>query len=1025
MFVDLVGSTALSARLDPGDMREIIGAYHRCCAEQITKAGGFVAKYMGDGVLAYFGYPQAHEDDAERAVEGGLSLVHAVPMLRTGHEATLQVRVGIATGLVVVGDLIGEGDAQERGVVGDTPNLASRLQAFAEPGQVVISDATRRLTGGMFEYRDLGGVVLKGLSEAVRSWQVLGTSAVESRFEAQHEIGLTPMVGREEELELLLRRWHRAKSGYGQVVLLSGEPGIGKSRLTVALQERLQAEPHTRLRYFCSPHHQDSPLHPIVARLERAAGFTRDDAPRMKLEKLTALLAPATPTEEDVALLADLLSIQLTDRHPPLNFSPQRKKEKTLEALFRQLEGLARRQPVLMIFEDVHWIDPTSRELLDFTIEQARRLPILLLVTFRSEFSPPWTGLPHVTVLTLNRLRHRDGAALVERIIGTRTALPHDVVEVIIERTDGIPLFLEELTKTVLEGGGDIREPASPSSSAQISIPPTLHASLMARLDRLGSRAKKIAQVGAAIGREFSYELMSRVAQESDDVLEASLKRLIDAGLVFCRGTPPHAILLFKHALVRDAAYESLLRGRRQQLHARIGGVIEECFPALAEVEPELLAQHFSEANLAVKASAYRERAGDRAVARSAYAEAVAQYNAGLEEAGRLPEGLERMRREIGLLLKLGPTLFITATPDMTGVYHRAYGLAKNLGDGPELFKATWGLWLDAAITFRLDEAALRAEELTALSLRLDDEDLLLEADHCRWSTANYRGDMATVLKASRVGIERYNRTRHRRLGTQFLAGHDPGVCALEVHGAALWHAGFVDQAMRHADQGIALAETLNHPYSLAFALSSSIMTFQLTGDREKCRRVAKRIIEMDRKYDFPRGRALGIFISGWVGAAGSSCAEGLEMMEAEFAAFTRDHLRRFWLSALLAEARVEAGRLADALALLCQTLQHVVRPDIGYYLSEIYRLQGELLLASSQGAPSAERCFHAAIQTARRQGTFSLQLRAATSLARLWRDQGKRTEACDLLAPAYGWFTEGFDTPDLKEAKALLDELA
>jgi len=550
MFCDLVGSTPLSARLDPEDLRGIIGAYHRCVTETVEGFAGFVARYMGDGVLVYFGYPQAHEDDAERATRCGLALVDRVPHLNQAEE--LHARVGIATGLVVVG-----GEVVEHDVAGDTPNLAARLQALAEPDAVVIAGSTRRLTGDLFEYQDLGEIELKGIPGPVSAWQALRPSVVVSRFEALRGATLSPLLGRDEEIELLLRRWARAKAGDGQVVMISGEPGIGKSRLTAALQERLKAEPHLRLRYFCSPYHQDSALFAFIDQLGRAAGFGRDDTAAAKLKKLEALLALAAPPDEDVALIADLLLLPASDYHPLPNLSPQRKKEKTLEALIRQLEGLARQQPIAMVFEDAHWIDPTSRELLDLVVERVYRLPVLLIVTFRPEFRPPWTGQPQVTMLALNRLDRRDRTALIEQIAGS-TALPDEVIDQIADRTDGVPLFIEELTKSVLESG----VPA-------VGIPTTLHDSLMARLDRL-SPVRRVAQIGAAIGREFPYALLRTISRIPEDELRSALSQLVASELVFQRGTPPDAVYAFKHALVQDAAHGSLLRATRQQLHADI-----------------------------------------------------------------------------------------------------------------------------------------------------------------------------------------------------------------------------------------------------------------------------------------------------------------------------------------------------------------------------------------------------------------------------------------------------------------------
>src|SRR5271166_3852542 len=570
MFCDLVGSTALASRLDPEDMRGILGAYCGCCADLITKAGGFVAKYLGDGVLAYFGYPLAHEHDAEHAVQAGLALVEAAPKLTTAAGAPLQVRVGIATGLVVVGDLIGAGAAQEQAVVGETPNLAARMQALAEPGAVVIADATRRLLGNLFELKDLGARDLKGIAGPARAWAALRARSLESRFDALHTSGLTALVGREEESELLLRRWSRAKTGEGQVVLLSGEAGIGKSRLTAALQERLAGEPHTRLRYFCSPQRTDSAFHPIIGQMERAAGLAYDDKPQAKLDKLDAVLAQPSTSPEDAALFAEMLSLPNDGRYPALELAPEQRRQRTLEALMSQLAGLARRQPVLMIFEDAHWIDPTSLEVLSRTVDRIKTLPALLIVTFRPEFNAPWVGQPHVTSLTLNRLGEREAAAIIAGLAGDK-ALPADVMAEIVERTDGIPLFVEEMTKAVLEAEseGTVRRTVAATPSPALAVPASLHASLMARLDRLG-QAKEVAQIGAVIGREFSHVLLASVAGDTEADLKAALDQLIQAGLLFRQGMPPHATYLFKHALVQDAAYGTLLREPRRALHARI-----------------------------------------------------------------------------------------------------------------------------------------------------------------------------------------------------------------------------------------------------------------------------------------------------------------------------------------------------------------------------------------------------------------------------------------------------------------------
>jgi class 3 adenylate cyclase len=658
MFCDLVGSTPLSARLDPEDLRGIINAYHRCCTELVERNDGFVAKYMGDGILAYFGYPQAHEHDAERAVRAGLNLVEAVPKLATNAGSPLQIRIGIATGLVVVGDLIGTGAAQEQAVVGETPNLAARLQALAEPNSVVIAASTRRLTGGLFEYRDLGAITLKGFVENVPAWQVLGASAVESRFEAMRT-AMTPLVGRNEEIDLLLRRWQQAKRGDGQVVLISGEPGIGKSRIAETIVQRLSNEPHIRLRYFCSPHHQDSALYPSIVQLERAAGFRRGDNDEQRLNKLEAVLAQGTDDlSEPAHLLADLLSIPTGDRYPALNLTPQKRKEKTLHAQLAQVEGLAAQQLVLMVWEDVHWSDPTTRESLDLLIDRVATLRVLVIITFRPEFHPPWIGRPQVTVLALNRLLRQQRGEMIAYVTGGKT-LPKEVAEQIVDRTDGVPLFIEELTKSVVESGilteaGDHYAVTGPI--APLAIPISLHASLLARLDRLAP-TREVVQIGAVLGRSFSHELISVVAGVPQQQVDDALTQLVGAELIFQRGTPPDAEYTFKHALVQDAAYSTLLRSRRQQLHARIATTLESRFSDIVTAQPELLAYHFGQADLVEKSISYWLAAGRLAREKCAMTEAVAQLRKGLDLLPSVADTAVRQEHELNLQIALGNAL--------------------------------------------------------------------------------------------------------------------------------------------------------------------------------------------------------------------------------------------------------------------------------------------------------------------------------------------------------------------------------
>jgi class 3 adenylate cyclase/tetratricopeptide (TPR) repeat protein len=1019
MFCDLVGSTRLSQRFDPEDLREIVGAYHRAVADAVGRFAGFVAKYMGDGVLVYFGYPEAHEDDAERAVRAGLAVIDAIGRLATPEP--LNVRLGVASGPVVVGDLIGAGAAQERGVVGETPNLAARLQALAAPGTLVIAENTRRQIGGLFEVEDLGPRALAGFAEPQRAWRVIGESGMLSRFEALRS-GETPLVGRDEEVELLIRRWQQAKTDEGRVVLISGEPGIGKSRLTAALSERVEEEPHTRLRYFCSPHHQDSALYPFIAQLERAAGFARDDTVEEKLGKLRALLAPGTRDDDDITLLTELLS--LPSSAAELNLSPQRKREKLFEALLDQLEAEARHRPVLMVFEDAHWIDPTSRELLDLTVDRVRRLPALLAITFRPEFQPPWGGRAHVATLALNRLGERDGEALVQRLAGN-AALTPDIVAEIVERTDGVPLFVEELTKAVLESaalGDRVAAVLATTSLAARSVPATLHASLIARLDRLGPAAKEIAQIGAVLGREFAHELIEPVAQRPERELQAALDQLGDAGLLFCRGTAPHASYLFKHALVQDAAYSTLLRGRRQELHARAAAALETHFADLIERQPEVLAHHLTSAGNTERAVDQWLKAGQYAAARLAYLEAIRHFERGLAALAALPESSARDGREIELQLARGLSLFTAEGFRSTGAaqaYTRAHELAEGRDDATQLFVAVYGLWQSANGRGEVLDCRRVSDRLMQLTAGKADHGLRLQAHHSAWPTCKSAGELAAARDHCEVGRRLYDLERHRSHRLLY-GGHDPGVCAGNIGAAVYWRLGYPDKSLAIGSEALALAERIAHPFSLQMAL---VYNTVLHLDRGEPTLALQRLGAVEALVAEQR---LGLFeepliLRGAALSAQRALNEAVACLREGLAHRTGGW--QLYGVACLAEALAWQGEHKAALAAARKGLKAQEETGLREWEVELRRLEGIALFGLNR-LEEGQRALKEALRIARRQQAKSYELRAVTSLARLWGERGRRAEAHDLLAPIYGWFTEGFDTADLKAAAALLSEL-
>ena len=1029
MFCDMVGSSALSTCLDPEEQRDVVSTFQACCTSEVKRFGGMVAQYLGDGVLAYFGYPIAHEDDAERAMHAGLAILEGIGKSNPAPDVTLEARIGIASGVVVVGDLVREGLTQENAAIGETTNLAARLQSLAEPNTIVISSETHQLVGALFEYRDLGKRALKGFAQPVHVRQVLRPGNLVSRFEARRQTP-SPLLGRDEDLNLLLRRWQQAKTGEGRVVLITGEPGIGKSRLTLALQERLAAEPHTRLVYQGSPYHQDSALYPVISQLVRAAGIEHEDSQNQKLAKLETVLAL---TVEDlkaaVPLFAPLLSIPLGSQYVPLDLTPLRRKERTFNALLDQLEVLATRQPVLMVLEDAHWFDPTTLEIFSLTIERITSLPVLLIIAARPEFAPRWSGHTSVSTITLNRLTKHESEALAFSIAKGK-ALPDQVMNHILAHTDGVPLFVEELTKTVLESGllnnaGDRYVLRGPLPS--LAIPSTLHSSLLARLDRL-SAVKDVAQTAAAIGREFTYELIAAVGGLQEQDLRTALAQLVGAELIFQRGVPPDAKYIFKHALVQDAAYASLLRSRRRQIHAQIAQVLEDQFPEVLASEPEMLAHHFTEAGLTERGVFYWKQAGQKASDRSAFVEATKHFHTGIELLKTLPDMPSRIQQELELHIGLGSALIVTkghSSVEVEQVYLKAHALCMQMDEPAELAPVLLGLWRCYIARSQLSKARELGNALLRLARHDNDPGLAVVAHLALGNASLLLAELPEAQKHFENGILQY--APEQRTAPVVRGAQDPGVGCRSYSASCLWLLGFPDQAQRRAQDALELAHQLKHPFSVAYARCCLAFVSQFRRDVQNVREHAEAAVALANEHGFAAWEALATSFRGWALAIGGESDKGVVELQKGIAGM-RAMGAGIWLPfrcTMLAEVLDLVGDPKEGLQSLAEAQTLVEETEERWWEAEIYRLHGTLLLRHSIVAPAAaEKSLRRALDVACQQKARSLELRAATSLARLWLGQDKYHEALHLLTPVYDWFTEGFEAPDLMEAKALLDGL-
>ena len=1034
LFCDLVGSTMLSGQLDPEDLRAVVRAYQETAAVVIQRYEGHIAQYLGDGLLVYFGYPQAHEDDAQRAVHTGVELVEAIGGLNTRLEASygvqLAVRLGIHTGPVVVGD-IGGGGRHEQLALGETPNIAARLEGLAAPNTVVISPVTARLVRQTFVLEDLGASALKGVAEPMAVWRVLGP-----RTPSRHDDEATPnrtpfLVGRDEELGLLRRRWEQSKEGLGQVVLLSGAAGLGKSSLVAALRAQVGREGYARLTLRCSPYYTNSALYPVIEHLQQVLQFERTDPPETKLAKLEqGLQTYRLPREEVVPLFGALLAVPLpAERYPARNVSPQQQRQQTQDALVAWLLEEATRQPVLAVWEDLHWADPTTLELLGLLVEQTPTAAMLHVLTFRPEFSPPWPTRSHLTPITLNRLERPQVEALIAHLADGK-ALPAEVVAHIVAKTDGVPLYVEELTKMLLASDllrAEAEHYVLTGPLSTMAIPETLQDSLMARLDQL-TTAKEVAQLGAVLGREFTYDMLRAVSSQDEATVQDGLARLVAAELLYQRGRPPRARYIFKHALIQDAAYASLLRSTRQQVHQQVAQLLEARFPEIVETQPELVAQHYTAAGCAEQAVPYWQRAGEQASDRSAYLEAISHLTTGIELLKTLPETPERTQHALTLHIALGAALQMAkgqAAPEVEHAYTQAHALCQQVGETPELVPVLFGLWRFYVARPQLHTARELGETLLRLAQRADDPALAVIAHYALGLTWFCLGALPAARQHLEEGIARY--TPDQRRAPVFRMGQDPGVGCRAYAALTLWLLGYPEQALARLHEALALAHELSHPFSLAFARCWAAFVSQFRRDVPAVHEQAEAAVALSTEQGFPHWAAMGTSLRGWALAMQGQGEAGMAQVRQGIAAWraTGAALLVPYFCTVLAEVSDHLGHTEDGLQALAEAHTLVEQHEERWWEAEVCRLRGVLLLRQP-GTPQAEAetWLQRALDVARRQEAKSLELRAAMSLSRLWQQQGKQQEAHDLLAEVYAWFTEGFDTADLQDAKALLESL-